>query len=96
MVPADDEMKTLTARLDDHARQLQNMSLVLYGSEAMHMVGLAERLQKIEQMLGDLVSWQKDVKTLVKVGVLLLGTSTLGTLASAYPQLKFLLEMLGG
>lgn len=89
-------MKVVTARLDEHERQLSSMSLILYGSEAMHLVGLTERLAKIEAVLESVVAWQREVKTTLRVGTAMLGASALFSGLQAWPQVRALLIVLGG
>jgi len=76
MAPTDADMKELVSRLNGHENNISDLSLVVFGNDTMHIPGLAERIENIEKMLQELVSWQRDVKLLLKIGVGLLTVIT--------------------
>jgi hypothetical protein len=90
------EMREVTARLNGHDHSLSDLSLVVFGNDTMHVIGMAERFTKIETMLNDLVAWQRDVKLLLKIGVGLLTVITGGTGVIAWPQLAAILAKVAG
>lgn len=96
MTSVDDEMHQLQARIEGHDRHISDLSLVVFGNSTMHVIGLAERLNKIESMLAELVTWQREVKLLLKVGVGLLATITGGTGIMVWPQVAQILGRLAG
>jgi hypothetical protein len=85
-----------SARLDDHDKQLANIALTLYGSDAMHLFGLVDRLAKIESVLEKVVTWQRDVQLTLRVGTALLGATAVFGGLQAWPELRKLFAILAG
>jgi len=96
MAPTEADMKEVHARLSGHDNHISDLSLVVFGNDTMHIPGLAERIENIEKMLQELVSWQRDVKLLLKIGVGLLTVITGGTGVIAWPQLAAILAKVAG
>ena len=91
------EMKEVLTRLNGHDNYITSLSMVVFGNDTMHVVGMAERLTTIEKMLTELVAWQRDVKLLLRVGIGLLTLITGGTGVIAWPQIAILLaKVVGG